>query len=218
MPVTTAQKLKLKEGSVLLTVHAPKSFRQDLGELPAGVRLSDNAKTFNQIHWFLKDKAQLDEEVEGIVALLKDGITCWIYFPKGSSKIQTDLTRDHGWESLLQHQHLQRLSLVSFNDTWSAFAVRRQLAADQTKKEAPKERPVAAYVDATKKLVFLPDDFATALNDKPVEKAFFEALSFTNKKEYVDWIVSAKRAETRQTRVAEAVSRLAKGWKNPANR
>jgi hypothetical protein len=47
----------------------------------------------------------------------------WTSFPKGSSKIQTDLTRDQGWESL-QALDLKRITLVSVNETWSAFSLR----------------------------------------------------------------------------------------------
>ena len=48
----------------------------------------------------------------------------WISYPKGSSKLQTDLTRDKGWEPL-QGSDLMWLSLVSVDDTWSAFGLRR---------------------------------------------------------------------------------------------
>jgi hypothetical protein len=47
----------------------------------------------------------------------------WISFPKGSSKIQTDLTRDKGWEGV-QALDLKWVNLVSVNETWSAFALR----------------------------------------------------------------------------------------------
>ena len=49
------------------------------------------------------------------------------------------------------------------------------------------------------------------------EKTFFETLSFTNKKEYVEWIVTAKREETRNNRIEGTIERLLKGWKNPRN-
>lgn len=216
--LSLTQKLKIKDNFALLTLHAPGYFKETLGLLPPGVTVSEKVKTYHQIHWFVKDKAQLEEEVNRVIALLKEGVTCWIYYPKGSSTIQTDLTRDKGWESLQRHKNLQWLSLISFNETWSAFAMRLKTAADEKKKETPKERPIAAYIDAAKKLVYLPDDFAAALEQQPRAKTHFETLSFSNKKEYVEWMVSAKREETRQTRVAESVDRLAKGWKNPANR
>ena len=46
---------------------------------------------------------------------------------------------------------------------------------------------------------------------------FFQTLSFTNKKEFVEWIVTAKREDTRNERVKGSVERLLKGWKNPRN-
>jgi len=218
MPSTTAEKLKIKPGFVLLTINAPKEFNGELGELPPAVHIVNKAKDYNQIHWFVQDKAGMEEDLERVLGLLKNEVTCWIYYPKGSSKIQTDLTRDKGWENLLKHKNLQWLSLISFNETWSAFGIRQKTDKDEKKEAAPKERAVFQYIDAAKKQVFLPDDFAAALKKAQQAKSFFETLSFTNKKEYVEWIVSAKREETRTTRVKGSVERLGKGWKNPANR
>ncbi|RYZ55006.1 MAG: hypothetical protein EOO14_13670 [Chitinophagaceae bacterium] len=73
-------------------------------------------------------------------------------------------------------------------------------------------------MDAATKTITLPDDIKTAMLESPAQKAFFDTLSFTNRKEYIEWVVSAKREETRKTRVAETIERLGKGWKNPANR
>lgn len=217
MPSTTAQKLRINEGFTLLTIHAPNEFKTELGELPPRVTISDNATSFQQIHWFVNDKAQLDRDVQNVTTLLRNDVTLWIYYPKGSSNRQTDLTRDKGWD-LLQQKGLQWLRLVSFNDTWSAFAVRLKTSGDGKKRTGPGERPLLSYIDAAKKQVRLPDDFSQALKNAATESAFFDTLSFTNKKEYVEWIVSAKREETRTTRVKESVERLAKGWKNPSNR
>jgi len=216
--ISTAQKLKIKEGYTLLTFHAPANFKTNLEPLPAGVKISTSATTYNQVHWFVKDKAQMDEELNKVLSLVKDDVVCWIYYPKGISKIQTDLTRDKGWDTLLQRKELQWLSLISFDKTWSAFGMRRKTEADKKKEAQPKEREIFNYIDAQKKLVYLPDDFAAALQKNKKQEAFFNSLSFTNRKEYVEWIVTAKREETRITRVKESIERLGKEWKNPANR
>ncbi len=218
MATTLAQKLKIKEGHSLLTIHAPAGFETDIAPLPSDVSISEKAKSYSQIHWFVKDRAQMEKELARVVVLLKEDVVCWIYYPKGTSKMQTDLTRDKGWETLLKYDHLQWISLISFNETWSAFGMRLKTAADKKKEEKPKERPIFHYIDAVKKTIRLPEDFESLLNKSEKEKAFFESLSFTNKKEYVEWIVTAKREETRATRVKESVERLSKGWKNPANR
>lgn len=39
-------------------------------------------------------------------------------------------------------------------------------------------------------------------------KEFYESLSYSGKRKYVNWINSAKKAETRQKRIAEAISKL----------
>jgi hypothetical protein len=218
MPTSTAQKLKIKEGYTLLTVGAPEEFKSALGDLPPGVTVSSNTKNYNQVHWFVQNMAQREKEEETVLALLKEGIMLWTYFPKGSSNIQTDLTRDRGWGDLATHSNLQWLSLISFNETWSAFALRLKTAADSKKESKPKEKPVKSFIDTATKTITLPEDLAAAFRQAPVEKTFFETLSFTNRKEYVEWVVSAKRAETRKTRVEETILRLVKGWKNPANR
>jgi hypothetical protein len=218
MASTTAQKLKIKEGFTVLTLHVPSDFKKNLEPLPAGVKMSESAKTFHQVHWFVKDKAQLDEELEKVLSLVKEDVVCWIYYPKGTSKIQTDLTRDKGWEELLKHKEMQWISLISFDDTWSAFGMRLKTEADKKKEAKPKEREIFKYIDAQKKLVFLPDDFSAALEKAKPQEAFFNTLSFTNRKEYVEWIVTAKKEDTRVARIKESIERLGKEWKNPANR
>src|SRR4030095_1045273 len=101
MATSLAQKLRIKEDDSLLLVNAPSNFKSTLGTLPAGVTVSTNAKNYQQIHWFVQDRQQMEKELGKILKLLKDDVTCWIYYPKGTSGIQTDLTRDKGWDELM---------------------------------------------------------------------------------------------------------------------
>jgi hypothetical protein len=218
MPFSLAQKLKIRARYTLRTIHAPAGFSEELGALPEGVTIGDNTENYQQVHWFVRNKMQVDEEAQIVVGMLNEQVTLWVYFPKGSSKMQTDLTRDRGWESLQKYTGLAFLTLISFNDTWSAFSMRLKSEKEKSKADTPKPRVIFQFIDPNSKQVFLPDDFAGALNKAPQQKAFFEQLSFTNKKEYLEWIVSAKREETRKARLSESLERLARGWKNPANR
>jgi len=218
MPTTTAQKLKIREGYVLRTIHAPAGFESALAPLPAGVSLSARAARCNQVHWFVHNRAQLEAELKDVLPLVKDDVVCWIYYPKGSSKVQTDLTRDKGWDLLLAQPGMQWLSLISFDDTWSAFGMRAATDSDRKAAEKAQPRAIFDYIDAATKTIRLPEDLAAALKKSPAQKTFFDTLSFSNRKEYVEWVVSAKRDDTRARRVEESIGRLAKGWKNPANR
>jgi uncharacterized protein YdeI (YjbR/CyaY-like superfamily) len=44
--------------------------------------------------------------------------------------------------------------------------------------------------------------------------SFFNTLAFTHKREYVEWILSAKRAETKQSRLEITMKKLTAGKKN----
>jgi Bacteriocin-protection, YdeI or OmpD-Associated len=220
MSQSIAQKLRIKEGMRLLTLHAPGNFPASLAPLPAGVKISAKGAEYDQVHWFVRGKAKVEQETGKVVAMLKPDIVCWIYYPKGSSGIQTDLTRDKGWESLLKLKGLQWLSLISFDETWSAFGMRRStdtltLVKRHTQKAA--ERPILEYIDPATKTVRLPEDLEQALKSGKSARVFFDSLSYTNKKEYVEWIVTAKRDATRTERVEGTVERLNKKWKNPRN-
>ncbi len=217
MPTSTAQKLKIKEGFTLLTINAPADFKKNLGPLPAGIKISVDAKIYDQVHWFVMNKAQMDKELNKVLKIIKDDVVLWIYYPKGTSKLQTDLTRDKGWDSLLKHDELTWISLISFDDTWSTFGSRLKNNSDKKREGKPKERPIFDYVDPKTKSVRLPDDLAETFKSNKKQEGFFNTLSFTNKKEYIEWIVTAKREETRNERVKETVERLARGWKNPRN-
>jgi len=63
----------------------------------------------------------------------------------------------------------------------------------------------------------VPPDFAKALRAKPKALAAFDAFSPSHRREYVEWIVEAKRPETRAKRIATALEWLAAGkhrhWK-----
>lgn len=141
MALATAQKLKLKEGNTIFAINAPAHYDNALGSLPKGAKITDTAKTPDQVHWFVKNKAQMEKDLKSVLSLLKDQAICWIFFPKGSSKIQTDLTRDSAW-ALLQNREVQMITLISFDDIWSAFGVRQKIQTEKKKEQKAKINPV----------------------------------------------------------------------------
>ena len=219
MANSIADKLKIKPGYSLLTLHAPSDFKKGLVGLPSGIKISDAAKDYDQVHWFVLNKAQLEKEMSKLMRLVKPDVTVWVYYPKGTSKVQTDLTRDKGWDCLLsESDKLTWISLISFNDTWSVFGFRAKTEADKKKDAKPKpEREIFKWVDPQTKEVKLPEDLAAALRKNKKQADFFSTLSFSNKKEYIEWIVTAKREETRNERISGTIERLDKSWKNPRN-
>jgi hypothetical protein len=129
-----AKKLKLKPGQRAGLIGAPEGYLKALSPLPAGVEVVE--KLSGQFDWlqvFVRNKAEIDKLAPRAAKALRPEGRLWISFPKGSSKIQTDLTRDQGWD-VLHGLDLKWLTLVSVNDTWSAFSLRpyREGEARQT--------------------------------------------------------------------------------------
>jgi hypothetical protein len=119
-----AVKLKLKPGLYAAIVAAPANYLKDLSPLPASVSVATDLKgTYDWIQLFVKSKAELGRMVPRAIRALKPESILWISFPKGSSQIQTDLTRDKGWD-VLKKADLKWITLISVNETWSAFALR----------------------------------------------------------------------------------------------
>ena len=119
-----ARKMKLRPGQRAALVNAPVGYVNELSPLPAGVQVA--VKLQGEFDWaqvFVKNKAELDKLVPKVVRALKPDSLLWISYPKGTSKIQTDLTRDKGWDAL-QKVNLKWVTLISVNETWSAFALR----------------------------------------------------------------------------------------------
>lgn len=52
-------------------------------------------------------------------------------------------------------------------------------------------------------------EFAAAMKENPVAQEFFESLSRSHQKEYLLWINTAKRPETRDRRIEESIQLLA---------
>jgi uncharacterized protein YdeI (YjbR/CyaY-like superfamily) len=70
---------------------------------------------------------------------------------------------------------------------------------------------------APKAALQIPDDFAAALQRNKKAQSAFEKFSPSCRREYLEWITSAKRAETRAQRLATAIEWIADGksrnWK-----
>lgn len=121
MPTASlATKLKLKPGMRAAILNAPDGY---LDELAAEKATIDSALD-GQYDWlqvFVLNQTQLEALIPQVKAALKPVSLLWISFPKGTSKIQTDLTRDKGWGSI---RDLKWITLISVDETWSAFSLR----------------------------------------------------------------------------------------------
>jgi hypothetical protein len=120
------RKLLLKPGYTLLILNAPDGYIQTLNPLPEGVEIHTQVeahKTFDFVQVFVYNKADVDSYAPTTIQATRTGGLLWLAFPKKSSKIKTDISRDSGWESL-NAAGWQGVTLISLDDTWSAFRAR----------------------------------------------------------------------------------------------
>ena len=62
--------------------------------------------------------------------------------------------------------------------------------------------------DDEPRVVEIPEDLKEQFDKNKEVKDFFDTLSYTNKKSYVQWITSAKKKETRERRLNETMNML----------
>ena len=118
-----ARKLKLKAGARAAVVGGPPDYLDRLAPPPGTTVGTTLSGPLDWVQVFVSSSAELAAIVSQLTAALDPNAMVWISYPKGSSKRQTDLTRDKGWEPL-EGSDLMWLSLVSVDDTWSAFGLR----------------------------------------------------------------------------------------------
>ena len=92
------------------------------------------------------------------------------------------------------------------------YLLRAKELNDQGKKVTPK-KPTAEE----KKELVAPDDLRIALGRNMAARVFFEKFSYSQRKEYIIWVMEAKTDATREKRIATTVERVAEGktrnWK-----
>jgi len=104
------------------------------------------------------------------------------------------------------------LNRVAYRSTIAVYSGRYYLAARKAICEAAKLGPggrarVSLEVDTAPRTVAVPADLARALAAAKL-RAGFDAFSYSHRKEFVDWLTSAKRAETRAARIPRVIAQV----------
>lgn len=103
----------------------------------------------------------------------------------------------------------------------------KKTAGKPAANKAATGRPATSDVPASKTRapkppVVIPDDLAAAFKKNAKARATYAAFPVSQQREYVEWIESAKREQTRSSRVAQAVEWMAEGkirnWKYVAKK
>jgi hypothetical protein len=164
---------------------------------------------------FVRDKKDVSMSVDQAISSLGSEGVLWFAYPKKSSGIKTDINRDSGWSPLAKNKFVP-VTQVAIDETWSAL---RFKPVDQipklTRKTAIGQQP---FKPGKERTLELSTEFQQLLSKNKKAGVFFKSLSFTNRKEYVVWLESAKKPETKQKRLTDAIEKLLSEKGNPSEK
>jgi hypothetical protein len=123
-PSSLIEKLRIRPQQRMLVLNAPEGYIESLGDFPEGAELSQQADgQYAFVHLFVLNSQQLEQWLQTAMdAVEYDGLL-WISYPKRSSKVETDLTRDVLWE-LMNKTPLRPVTQISIDKVWSALRFR----------------------------------------------------------------------------------------------
>jgi len=101
----------------------------------------------------------------------------------------------------------------SYRTTIAVYGGRHYLGVRREVREAAgvaagEQLAVGIEYDAEPRTVDLPEVMRGALLSDAAATAAFEKLSYTRKKEFIQWVTGAKLAETQRRRMEQAIARL----------
>jgi hypothetical protein len=215
-----AKKLLMKQGHRWLLYNAPEGYLSTLDPLPADLQLNYSPEgKFDGIQLFVLNRAQLVENLKLIQPGLQPNTIFWIIYPKKSSGIKSDLEMMSSWDEVTPYG-LTGVAAAAIDATWTALRFRPigQSKVSTTRNSEIEKSDYSAYVDVANKKVLLPSELAAELSKAPAALDNFEKLSYSNQKEYVLWVLTAKQDKTRVDRIQKTTEKLLAGKKNPSEK
>jgi hypothetical protein len=218
-----AKKLHVRPGMSVAVVNAPPGFDRTIGKLPSGVTRAASLKgTLDLVLLFVTSKKALKEQWPKALKALKADGALWISHPKKDSGIDSDLTAMGGDWEVSTDSPWQPVSRIAVDEVWSAVCFKQRpglaQARQQRQEELIRDADGTVCIDRKNRIITPPADLQKLLNRSAKARALFDTLSFTHRREYVGWIIEAKRPETRAARLTKAIEMMSKGKKNPSDK
>ena len=217
---SVAKKLQIKSQTRWLFYNAPDNYLSLLDPVPEGLQISFNPdNTFDGILLFVLNSGAITESLQIIEALLKPETVFWIAYPKKSSGINSGLQMMGNWDEPAKYG-LRVVTSVSINDTWTALRFRFEGLSklSDSRNDNISKNEYGEYIDVENKQIRLPASIQQILETSAFAFDFYQSLSFSNKKEYVVWILSAKQEKTKEERLKRLVEKLVNKKKNPSEK
>jgi len=210
---TLLEKLQYNDEKNLLVQGLPSTVEKQFSKISFAKNLTPLLKS-RKIDFalvFSISQNQLNAILKEVLPALQVNAKLWIAYPKKTSKIVSDLSRDCKWEFLAKIG-LEGVHIVNVDHVWSAIRFKK------TETITRKSSEVVEGIDMESRKISAPEDLENLFTKNRTAKDIFDKLAFTNKKEYIEWISGAKKTETREARLKKTIEKLTLGKKNPSEK
>src|SRR5215475_5435284 len=124
VPSGLARKLGIKPGMKVLLRGVPAHLLPLLGNLPDGAKLLKTSKgEADLVIAFVRSGAEVKRMTPSALSALGENGLLWFAYPKKSGRLQSDLSRDKGWEPLFE-AGFDSVAQISIDETWTGFRFR----------------------------------------------------------------------------------------------
>ena len=212
------KKLQIKSGFKISVLNAPANAEAIFDPIPNDVSFSLNKEAqFDAVLIFAQTKADMLSALNHCAKQIDTKTICWILYPKSKSGLATDLNLMQSWDDLKTFG-LAPCASAAVNNTWAALKIKPEAATKRSGvgNEEIVNNAYGEYIDVQHKIITLPADLKAVLEKNSKALAFYEQLSYSNRKEYVLWVLTAKQEKTRFERIQKTLEKLEAGLKNPS--
>jgi len=210
------EKLQLRDEKSLLIQGLPSTIEKQFVKLSFAKNITPllKIKKIDFALVFAISKIQLKDILKDVMPSLKPNAKLWIAYPKVTSKIVSDISRDCSWECVA-HLGLESGKMISLDPVWCAIKFHK---IENLRYAIIQDSEQYHYRDSEARTITPPLELNKLLSVNIEAKEFFDTLSFNNKKEYIIWITGAKKEETKQARLEATIEKLNCGFKNPSEK
>lgn len=214
------KKLQVKPNYTVRVINAPQDAVTIFGEVDPYIVIKYTQEVyFNVLIIFSTGVDQLNQQIESSICHIDAKTIFWVFYPKKSSKIKSDLDLMKSWQELKKFG-LTPCASAAVNETWTALRLKfiTEVKPSGMRNDHIKTNEFGGYIDPVNKTVKLPEDLKTLLESLPKALDYFNQLAYSHRKEYVLWLLSAKQEKTRTNRLDKTLEMLLNNKKNPSDK
>lgn len=122
------KKLYCKNQKEIFVFNPPREFLSVLWDIGQQIKVKRNVKNGERINFslvFVRNTKEIEKHAILLAKHVSDDAIVWFAYPKKTSKnYSSQLSRDHGWESMIALKY-EAVSLIAIDNDWTALRFKK---------------------------------------------------------------------------------------------